>query len=84
MTLYSSAFCGACAQTRVVLDEVARVVPAAHVVEYDVVAHEERPESLGIRSTPTVLVARDSGEVVFRAEGAPTTSQMLQALTLAL
>jgi thiol-disulfide isomerase/thioredoxin len=84
VTFYSSAFCGACSQTRSVLDEVGRLVPAAHVTEYDIVGNEDRAEADDIRSTPTLIVARDDGSVVFRAEGVPTAPQVLQALALAL
>lgn len=84
VTFYSSAFCGACAQTRAVLGEAVRLVPAAIVEELDVVGNEARAEADDIRGTPTLIVSRDDGSVVFRAEGVPTAPQVLQALALAL
>ena len=86
MTLlfFSSAFCEPCHQTRAVLDEVARLVPSARVVELDVAAHAEEAERAGIRSTPTVVVLGADDAEVFRAEGAPTRDQVLVALARAL
>lgn len=86
MTLlfFSSAFCEPCHQTRAVLEEVARLVPAARIVELDVAAHPDESERAGIRSTPTVVVLNASDVEVFRAEGAPTRDQVLVALARAV
>ncbi|PPG23912.1 thioredoxin, partial [Rathayibacter sp. AY1E8] len=46
--------------------------------------HPVEAEAAGIRSTPTVVVRDTAGEVVFRAEGAPSLPQALAALALAL
>lgn len=83
-TIYTSAFCGPCAATRAVFDEVQRLVPALDVVERDVVAHEHAAEQEGVRSTPTVVITDDAGERVFRAEGAPTLQQALGAVARAV
>jgi protein-disulfide isomerase len=83
VTFYSSAFCGACAQTRAALAEAQRLVPAASLVERDVVGHEAEAEADAIRATPTVIVSRDGAEL-FRAEGVPTLPQLLTALALAV
>ncbi len=82
--LYTSAFCAPCHLTRAVLADAARLVPAAQVVERDVVAHEEQAEADGIRVTPTVIVRAEDGSEVFRAEGVPTLPQVLSAFAKAV
>ncbi len=82
--LYSSSFCGACTATRAVLDDAARLVPAAAIVERNVALHPDEAEAEGIRSTPTVIVRREDGTEVFRAEGVPTIDRVLTALALAV
>lgn len=70
--------------TRKVLEEVARLVPAAKIAELDVVADAGEAERAGIRSTPTVVIAGADGTEVFRAEGIPTVNQVLVALAKAV
>ena len=70
--------------TRRVLDDVARLVPAARFAELDVVRDSAEAERAGIRSTPTVIVVDDAGAEVFRAEGVPTVNQVLVALAKAV
>ena len=82
--LYSSSFCGACTATRAVLDEAARLVPAATIVERNVAIEPDAAAAEDIRSTPTVIVRRDDGAEVFRAEGVPTVDRVLGALALAV
>ncbi len=82
--LYTSAFCEPCHITRAVLGDAARLVPAATVVERDVVAFGEQAEADGIRVTPTVIVRGADGSEVFRGEGIPTLPQVLSALARAL
>jgi thiol-disulfide isomerase/thioredoxin len=82
--LYSSSFCGACTATRAVLDEAARLVPAASVVERNIASAPDAAAAERIRSTPTVIVRRDDGTEVFRAEGVPTVGRVLAALALAV
>ncbi|MFF9562724.1 thioredoxin family protein [Leifsonia sp. NPDC014704] len=84
LTLYTSAFCEPCMQTRAVLAEAVRVAPRIAVTELDVAANLERAERDGIRSTPTVIVASPGGDEVFRAEGVPTLAQVLAAAGRAL
>jgi len=84
LTLYTSAFCEPCMQTRAVLAEAARLAPRIRVTELDVARNLERAESDGIRSTPTVIVAAPDGSEVFRAEGVPTLAQVLAAAARAL
>lgn len=80
LEFYSSAFCDPCIQTRVVLAEVARLLPTVAVTELDVVRDDLRAADADIRSTPTVIVRSGGGHEVFRAEGVPTINQVLVAL----
>jgi len=82
--LYSSSFCGACTATRAVLDDAVRLVPAATIVERNVATSPDEAEAEEIRSTPTVIVRREDGTEVFRAEGVPTIGGVLTALALAV
>jgi protein-disulfide isomerase len=84
MTLYTSAFCEPCMQTRAVLAEAARLVPRLAVTELDVARNIERAERDSVRSTPTVIVTAGDGSEVFRAEGVPTLAQVLSAAAKAL
>jgi len=83
-TLFTAAFCEPCAQTRAVLAEVHRLVPASTVVELDVAAHGDEAEASRIRNTPTVILTNAEGVEVFRAAGVPTLNQVLTAATKAL
>ena len=71
-------------QTRGVLHEAERLIPDARVREFDIVAHEERAQAAGIRSTPTVIVLNAEGAEVFRAEGVPSIAQVLVAAAKAV
>ena len=82
--LYTSAFCEPCHLTRAVLADAARLVPAARIVERDVVASEAQAEADGILATPTVIVRSADGAEVFRAQGVPTLPQVLTALAKAV
>jgi thiol-disulfide isomerase/thioredoxin len=84
LLFFSSTFCEPCMLTRKVLDEVSTLVPAARLAELDVVRDSGEAERAGIRSTPTVVVTRDDGTEVFRAEGVPTLNQVLVALAKAV
>lgn len=84
LTLYTSAFCEPCMQTRAVLAEARRLVSALSVTERDVAREPELAERDRIRSTPTVIVLGASGAEVFRAEGVPTLNQVLVAAARAL
>lgn len=70
--------------TRAVLAEVTKLVPAAKIAELDVVRDVAEAERAGITSTPTVIIANDAGDEVFRAEGVPTVNQVLVALAKAV
>lgn len=82
--LYSSSFCGACSATRAVLDEAARLVPAATIVERNVALDPDAAAQAGIDATPTVIVRREDGAEVFRSAGVPTIDRVLSALALAI
>lgn len=84
LLFFSSSFCEPCMATREVLKEVAALVPIARIAELDVARDAEEAERAGIRVTPTVIVARDDGTEVFRAEGVPTVNQVLAALAKAV
>ncbi|MCU1411995.1 MAG: thioredoxin [Rhodoglobus sp.] len=70
--------------TRKVLGEVSALVPSARIAELDVVRDSDEAERAGIRSTPTVVVLKDDGTEVFRAEGVPSLNQVLVALAKAV
>lgn len=70
--------------TRGVLSEVSKLVPAARIAELDVARDSDEAERAGIRVTPTVVVVKDDGTEVFRAEGVPTINQVLVALAKAV
>lgn len=84
LELYTSAFCEPCHRARAVVEEAQRLVPALQVTELDVAAHQDRAADLGIRSTPTIVIANTAGEETLRAEGVPTLSRLLTALAGAL
>lgn len=84
LLFFSSAFCDPCVQTRAVLEQVARLVPAAAIAELDAAGDSAEAERAGIRSTPTVVVLDAADREVFRAEGVPTVNQVLVALAKAV
>ncbi len=84
LLFFSSAFCDPCVQTRAVLEQVARLVPAAAIAELDAARDSAEAERAGIRSTPTVVVLNGADREVFRAEGVPTVNQVLVALAKAV
>ena len=77
---FSSAFCAPCRTTRVVLDEVAGMVPGVAHVEIDAESHLELVRRLDVRRTPTVLVLDREGVVRVRAAGAPRKADVVAAL----
>jgi len=84
LVFFSSAFCEPCLQTRAILAEVERLVPAATVRELDVAHDNAAAEAAGIRNTPTIIVQNAAGDEVFRATGVPTLAQVLVATAKAL
>lgn len=83
LLLFTSAFCEPCMQTREVLAEVKRLVPAVTVLELDIVRDERKAQDLRIRTTPTVVITGAEQEELFRAEGVPTINQVLVAVARA-
>ncbi len=84
LLFFSSSFCDPCIQTRSVLEQVSKLVPAAVIAELDVALHNDQAEQAGIRSTPTVVVLDANDAEVFRAEGVPSVNQVLVALAKAV
>lgn len=77
--LVSSAFCGACRQTRMALNRVLQLVPGSTLTEFDVAGDPARAESLSIEHTPTTIIRDSHGREVTRAVGVPTLPQILVA-----
>jgi thiol-disulfide isomerase/thioredoxin len=77
---FSTAFCAPCRATRRILSEVAGMVDGVVHVEIDATAHPELVRSLGIRSTPAVLVLGPGGAVARRASGQPRKADVIAAL----
>ena len=84
LLFFSSSFCDPCIQTRSVLEQVEKLVPAASITELDVARDSGEAERAGIRSTPTIVVLDSEDTEVFRAEGVPTVNQVLVALAKAV
>lgn len=77
---FSSAFCAPCRTTRVVLGQVADLVPGVTTVEVDAESHLDLVRELQILRTPTVLIVDAHGVIVTRASGAPTKEKVLASL----
>ncbi|MET4781434.1 thioredoxin family protein [Glaciihabitans sp. UYNi722] len=84
LVFFASSFCEPCIQTRAVLDQASKLVPALKIAELDVARETAEAEKAGIRSTPTVVVLDGEGSEVFRAEGVPSLDQVLVALAKAV
>jgi thiol-disulfide isomerase/thioredoxin len=77
---FSSAFCGPCRATRLLIQDVtADMADVAHV-EVDAEANLELVRRLDIRSTPTTLFLDSAGHEVGRAVGAPKRDQVVKAI----
>ena len=77
---FSSAFCGPCRATRLLIEDVtADMTDVAHV-EVDAEANLELVRQLDIRSTPTTLFLDGTGHEVGRAVGAPKRDQVVKAI----
>ena len=77
---FSSAFCTPCRATRVVLADVAGMVPGVAHVEIDAESHLELVRRLDVTRTPTVLVLDSVGVIRTRATGAPRRADVIAAL----
>lgn len=81
LTLYSSSFCGACARTRSVLEDVTTLVPDRAVLrEVNVAAAPDESERRAIVATPTTVLTLPDGTELARAAGVPTAPQVLTLL----
>ena len=77
---FSSAFCTPCRATRVVLGDVAAMVPGVRHIEVDAESHLDLVRRLDITRTPTVLVLDSTGRIRSRATGAPRKVDVIAAL----
>ena len=77
---FSSAFCTPCRATRVVLGDVAAMVPGVVHLEIDAESHLDLVRQLDITRTPTVLVLDSAGRIRTRATGAPRKADVIAAL----
>ena len=78
---FSSAFCGPCRATRMLIEDVTADMGDVKHVEIDAEANLELVRQLDIRSTPTTLFINGDGHEVGRAVGAPKRDQVLSAIT---
>lgn len=81
---FSSAFCSPCRATRVLLTDVASIVPGVVTVEIDAESHLQLVRDLDVMRTPTVLVLDAGGVVTTRASGLPRRDQVMAALQVAV
>ena len=77
---FSSAFCGPCRATRLLIEDVTADMGDVKHVEIDAEANLELVRKLDIRSTPTTLFINGDGHEVGRAVGAPKREQVLSAI----
>lgn len=78
---FSSAFCGPCRATRLLIEDVtANMADVAHI-EVDAESRLELVRQLDIRSTPTTLFLDSAGREVGRAVGAPKRDQVIKAVS---
>ena len=77
---FSSAFCGPCRATRLLIEDVTDNMADVTHVELDAEANLELVRKLDIRSTPTTLFIDGNGHEVGRAVGAPKRDQVLSAI----
>jgi thiol-disulfide isomerase/thioredoxin len=78
---FSSAFCGPCRATRLLIEDVTSDMADVAHVEVDAEANLELVRQLDIRSTPTTLFLDGTGHEVGRAMGAPKRDQVLKAIS---
>ena len=77
---FSSAFCGPCRATRMLIEDATADMGDVKHVEIDAEANLELVRQLDIRSTPTTLFINGDGHEVGRAVGAPKRDQVLSAI----
>jgi thiol-disulfide isomerase/thioredoxin len=77
---FSSAFCQPCRATRLVLGQVADMVPGVAHIEIDAEHHLELVRRLHVMRTPTVFVLDEQGAIRTRAAGTPRKSDVIASL----
>ncbi len=77
---FSTAFCAPCRATRRILAEVAGMTEGVAHVEVDAEANLGLVRSLGIHTTPTVLVLGADGAILRRGTGQPRKPDVIAAL----
>lgn len=77
---FSTVFCAPCRSTRILLAEVAAMLPGVAHVEVDAESNLDLVRALDVRRTPTVLVLDSAGLVRTRATGAPRRADVIAAL----
>jgi thiol-disulfide isomerase/thioredoxin len=77
---FSTAFCQPCRATRVILAEVATLLPGVRHVEVDAESHLDLVRELDIRRTPTVLFVDSGGRIVRRVSGQPRKAAVIAAV----
>ena len=81
VTLYSSSFCGACAQTRRVLEDTTGLLGGRVALrEVNVAVDPEESERRDIVATPTTVLTAEDGTELARAAGVPSPDQVLSML----
>ncbi len=82
LTLYSSSFCGACAQTRRAIEDAAGLLgDRVTVREVNVADDPEESERRDIVATPTTVLTAPDGTELARAAGVPSAPQVLTLLS---
>ena len=77
---FSSAFCGPCRATRLLIEDVTSDMADVAHVEVDAEANLELVRQLDIRSTPTTLFLDGTGHEVGSPVGAPKRDQVVKAI----
>lgn len=81
LTLYSSSFCGACAQTRRALEDATGLLDGrVQLREVNVAEDPEESERRDITATPTTVLTAADGTELARAAGVPSAPQVLGLL----
>lgn len=78
---FSSAFCAPCRATRVICGQLASQLDGVRHLEVDAESHLEAVRAAGVWRTPTVFIVDRAGQVVGRVTGAPTRTQLTEAIT---
>jgi thiol-disulfide isomerase/thioredoxin len=77
---FSSAFCAPCRATRVICGQFAERHDGVAHLEVDAESQLAAVRALGVWRTPTVFVVDHAGRLVTRITGAPSRSQLAEAV----